>query len=153
MKRMIFWMLLAASTCIAGQWETLETRGKPAARHEAAFVEFNGEFYLMGGRRIQPVCVFNPENNSWRNASNWETPPPSSPSPSAQGSCASSSCSLPAALCCPSTASWPAFGPALNNCHPPPARLPVPASKWPRAPASRPPAWRKHPPRWKRCRP
>jgi len=50
-------------------WETLETQGEPVARHEAAFVEFNGEFLLLGGRGIRPVSIYNPEKNSWRNAS------------------------------------------------------------------------------------
>lgn len=47
------------------QWETLECKGEPVARHEAAFIEANGNFYLMGGRRIQEVSIFNPETNTW----------------------------------------------------------------------------------------
>lgn len=68
-------VLLTTSVCTlvtatqAADWKTLETKGEPAARHEAAFVEFNGEFYLMGGRRIQHVSVYNPETSIWRKAS------------------------------------------------------------------------------------
>lgn len=47
------------------QWETLKCNGEPVARHEAAFIKANGKFYLMGGRRIQEVSIFNPETNTW----------------------------------------------------------------------------------------
>lgn len=46
-------------------WHTIETTNQPVQRHEAAFIEANHQFYLLGGRRIQPVSIFNPENNSW----------------------------------------------------------------------------------------
>lgn len=47
------------------KWQTLKCQGEPVARHEAAFIEAGGKFYLMGGRRIQEVSIFNPETNSW----------------------------------------------------------------------------------------
>lgn len=47
------------------RWETLETKGEPVARHEAAFIEVDNTFYLMGGRRIQEVSIFNPKTNTW----------------------------------------------------------------------------------------
>ncbi|NBB78228.1 MAG: galactose oxidase [Verrucomicrobia bacterium] len=63
-------MLSRASACVkqpgGDAWETMETKGAPIARHEAAFVEFEGEFYLLGGRRIQPVSIYNPETKEWR---------------------------------------------------------------------------------------
>ncbi len=46
-------------------WETLACTGEPVARHEAAFIEASGKFYLMGGRRIQEVSIFNPKTNTW----------------------------------------------------------------------------------------
>lgn len=46
-------------------WDTLVCTGEPVARHEAAFIEVGGKFYLMGGRRVQEVSIFNPETNSW----------------------------------------------------------------------------------------
>ena len=46
-------------------WQTLKCQGEPVARHEASFVEANGKFYLIGGRRIQEVSIFNPETNTW----------------------------------------------------------------------------------------
>ncbi len=48
-----------------GVWETVEAKGVPTARHEAAFVDFEDRCYLMGGRRINPVDVFDPATNSW----------------------------------------------------------------------------------------
>ncbi|MHA7944782.1 Kelch repeat-containing protein [Formosa sp. 3Alg 14/1] len=46
-------------------WKTLSCTGEPVARHEAAFVEADGLFYLLGGRRIQEVSIFNPKTNTW----------------------------------------------------------------------------------------
>lgn len=46
-------------------WQTLDCKGEPVARHEAAFVNVDGQFYLLGGRRVQEVSIFNPENNTW----------------------------------------------------------------------------------------
>lgn len=46
-------------------WETLKTETKPSARHECAFVECDGKFYLIGGRRINTVDVFDPKTDSW----------------------------------------------------------------------------------------
>lgn len=68
MKSAILLLLLSVAT-FANGWELLETTGEPKPRHEAGFVAFGGEFYLMGGRRIQPVSVYNPASNRWRNAS------------------------------------------------------------------------------------
>lgn len=49
----------------AGKWELLECTGKPEARHENSFVELNGKFYLLGGRKIKPVNIFDPAKNTW----------------------------------------------------------------------------------------
>lgn len=46
-------------------WRILEATGNVTARHESAFVEFEGKFYLIGGRGVNPVNVFNPKNNQW----------------------------------------------------------------------------------------
>ena len=37
-------------------------------RHEAAFVEVDEKFYLLGGRDIRPVSVFDPQTQSWSTA-------------------------------------------------------------------------------------
>ena len=39
----------------------------PTARHEAAYVEAGGLFYLMGGRGSRPVEVFDPVAATWTN--------------------------------------------------------------------------------------
>ncbi len=53
-------------------WKTIECTGSPHARHENGFAEFEGKFYVFGGRRIQPVDIFDPTTNTWTHAS----PPP-----------------------------------------------------------------------------
>jgi len=50
-------------------WETISCNGEPHCRHENGFVEFQGKFYLFGGRRIQAVDVFDPVTNTWTSAS------------------------------------------------------------------------------------
>lgn len=50
-------------------WKTVECHGEPHCRHENGFVEFQGKFYLFGGRRIQAVDVFDPSTNTWTSAS------------------------------------------------------------------------------------
>ena len=47
------------------RWTLLDVKGEAKGRHENAFVEFKGKFYLLGGRGINPVNVFNPETNTW----------------------------------------------------------------------------------------
>ena len=50
-------------------WQFVETKGELHQRHEAAFVEYEGKFYLSGGRKIQPVDILDPETNSWTHGS------------------------------------------------------------------------------------
>lgn len=47
------------------RWELVETSGDVVGRHENAFVEFQDKFYLIGGRGIKPVNVFDPKTNTW----------------------------------------------------------------------------------------
>lgn len=47
------------------KWQTLNCSVEPVARHEAAFIEVGGKFYLVGGRRIQEISIFDPKTNSW----------------------------------------------------------------------------------------
>lgn len=54
-----------APVCQSVVWQTHACTGKPHARHEAAFVECGGRFYLLGGRRIQPVDIYDPATNTW----------------------------------------------------------------------------------------
>ncbi|MEM6364875.1 MAG: DUF5060 domain-containing protein, partial [Planctomycetota bacterium] len=46
-------------------WETVDTVGKPTARHEASLVAFENKLFLLGGRRINPVDVYDPVSNRW----------------------------------------------------------------------------------------
>jgi len=49
-------------------WKTIKTNGDFLMREEADFVEVNGLFYLIGGRKIQEISVFNPKTNTWTTA-------------------------------------------------------------------------------------
>ncbi len=68
MKTLLILSCLFLSTlraASAAEWEILDPHGRPHARHEAAFVECDGKFYLLGGRRIQPVDIYDPKTNTW----------------------------------------------------------------------------------------
>lgn len=64
--------LTVLASYATAEWETVDTIGEPVARHEAAFIEFEGKFYLLGGRGIRPVSIYSPITNTWRKG----TPPP-----------------------------------------------------------------------------
>ena len=58
-------LFLSGATAIAAEWETVETQGEPYKRHEAAFIEFEDKFYLLGGRRVQPVSIYDTATGAW----------------------------------------------------------------------------------------
>lgn len=64
-------LLAAADQPGDWRWEKLACSGQPHARHEAGFVPCHDHLYLLGGRRVQPVDVFDPQHAAWRTA-----PPP-----------------------------------------------------------------------------
>lgn len=49
----------------ASGWETISAQSTPTARHEAALVAYKDKLYLIGGRRINPVDVYDPVTNTW----------------------------------------------------------------------------------------
>ncbi len=53
------------STIPAQTWENLETIGKLRPRHEAAFVGVKEKMYLLGGRGIKPVDIFDSNSKTW----------------------------------------------------------------------------------------
>lgn len=46
-------------------WNTINTKGTVTARHENSFVAVGKNFYLLGGRGIKPISIYNTENNTW----------------------------------------------------------------------------------------
>ncbi len=58
-------LLAQQATPQQAQWETVETVGQPTARHEASLVAFKEKLYLIGGRRVNPVDVYDPATNTW----------------------------------------------------------------------------------------
>lgn len=55
-------------------WETVVTSdgSEPRQRHEAAFVDIEDKFYLLGGRGILPTSIYDTKTNSWSEGA----PPP-----------------------------------------------------------------------------
>ncbi len=46
-------------------WNSVEGTGTAHPRHENAFVEAGGKYYLLGGRGLKPVDIFDPLTKSW----------------------------------------------------------------------------------------
>lgn len=46
-------------------WRIIETEGEATERHENSFVEAEGKFYLLGGRGIKPIDIYDPVTNTW----------------------------------------------------------------------------------------
>ncbi len=46
-------------------WHTIDAIGQPTPRHEAGLVAVAGKLYLLGGRRINPVNIFDTKDSSW----------------------------------------------------------------------------------------
>ncbi|MDQ8180634.1 kelch repeat-containing protein [Pelagicoccus sp. SDUM812005] len=58
-------LLLAFAPFAHAEWETLQTNGEPVARHEAGFIDVADKAYLVGGRRINPVSIYDPATKTW----------------------------------------------------------------------------------------
>lgn len=63
----LFLLLVLSLALLRGQegWQTVEATNKPLPRHENAFVKAGGKFYLLGGRGIKPVGIYDPATKTW----------------------------------------------------------------------------------------
>jgi hypothetical protein len=52
---------------ILTSWSIVKSKddSKPIQRHEAAFIKLDGKFYLLGGRGLRPVSIYNPQTGIW----------------------------------------------------------------------------------------
>ena len=61
--------LVAAPVISQEGWREVRLKSseaiKPHKRHEHAFVEVGGKLYALGGRRIQPVDIYDPISQEW----------------------------------------------------------------------------------------
>lgn len=60
---------LVSTPLSPGVWEPVVARNNPNSRHENGYVQADGLFYLLGGRGIKPVDVYNSADNGWRGTS------------------------------------------------------------------------------------
>ena len=71
----LFLILVFISSCAAPKltstntWSELTSANgsTPVARHEAAFIGVGNKFYLLGGRGVRPVSIYDATNNTWKN--------------------------------------------------------------------------------------
>lgn len=64
-------IFLISSLCAEGQtWQAVQYANgtSPHQRHENGFVEVNGKFYLVGGRGVKSVNIFDPATRIWTNS-------------------------------------------------------------------------------------
>ncbi len=54
----------------SGSWQIITAQGTPANREDCGFVEVNDHFYLLGGRGIKTVDVFDPATSVWTHKGN-----------------------------------------------------------------------------------
>ena len=47
------------------RWLPIEAKGEVVGRHENGFIEYKDKFYLIGGRGVNPVNVFDPKTSAW----------------------------------------------------------------------------------------
>ena len=68
------WLTACTSSPETGTWETVTATDQsvPVERHEAAFVAVDNRFYLLGGRGVRPVSIFDTKTQRWTKGS----PPP-----------------------------------------------------------------------------
>lgn len=50
------------------EWRTIETVGEPIPVEENSFVEVGGKLYVVGGRGVQEMSVFDPATSTWSRA-------------------------------------------------------------------------------------
>lgn len=60
------------SSAFGQSWKTLEAKGEPTPRHENSAVAIGDDFYVIGGRGIKPIEVFNTKTQTWKQLA--ETP-------------------------------------------------------------------------------
>ncbi len=46
-------------------WQTVDAINNPNPRHENAFVKVGEKFYLLGGRGIKPIGIYDPASRKW----------------------------------------------------------------------------------------
>jgi hypothetical protein len=62
---LIFYGMLISARAQSWQGVSDANGTAPLARHENGFVEVNGKFYLIGGRSIKSVNIFDPSTRVW----------------------------------------------------------------------------------------
>lgn len=62
---LVFFLLFQCVTIEDYTANKVLTSNMPSARHECGFVEVNGLFYLIGGRGIKPVDIYNNNTKTW----------------------------------------------------------------------------------------
>ena len=49
----------------AGSWEAITPQNEAHPRHENSFINVGNKMYLLGGRGLKPIDIYDPMTNSW----------------------------------------------------------------------------------------
>lgn len=53
------------NTKVLNEWQTVSTIDEVIVRHENGFVAVGDKFYVIGGRGIKPISIYDTKTNSW----------------------------------------------------------------------------------------
>ncbi|MGJ8679956.1 Kelch repeat-containing protein [Paraglaciecola sp.] len=66
-KKITLVALCFISLQVTGQWKTLDAKGHSTARHENGLVAHQDKVFVIGGRGMKPIDVFDPATKTWTN--------------------------------------------------------------------------------------
>lgn len=61
----IFCDVMAQDKMVSTEWETMSTIDAVIPRHENSFVAVKDKFYVLGGRGIKPISIYDTKSNTW----------------------------------------------------------------------------------------
>ena len=59
------WIVGMSIVVAQSAWKAAEPLNLPTQRHESAMTEVNGKLYLLGGRGVKPIDVYDPKKDTW----------------------------------------------------------------------------------------
>lgn len=65
----VFAALMLVSLSAFSAWTTIDAMGEATARHESGMVAHKGKIYVLGGRGVKPVEIFDPLSKKWQTRS------------------------------------------------------------------------------------
>ncbi|MCF2946994.1 hypothetical protein L0668_02670 [Paraglaciecola aquimarina] len=68
-KTIALFALCCVSLNVVAKWQTLDAQGHSTARHESGLVAHKDKVFVIGGRGVKSIDVYDPASNAWQNKS------------------------------------------------------------------------------------